>query len=238
MTVLDTVFTMTIIEKHAVAGRIMPSPRPNPLPRPDDPGLNTLLQPASDAFLRSGNFEARPLGVEGPLLVAVRRFGDARGHFSETYSRQDFTALGIAEEMVQDNHSFSAPHGTVRGLHFQLPPRAQAKLVRVLRGRILDVAVDIRLDSPSYGRHVAVELSAENGLMLYVPVGFAHGFATLEPNTEVAYKVSDTYAPDCDRGLAWDDAALGIDWGVAPEAAVLSDKDRRHPSLADLGKVF
>jgi dTDP-4-dehydrorhamnose 3,5-epimerase len=229
---------MTIMEKHAVAGLIMPSLRPNPLPRPDDPGLNTLLQPASDAFIRSGNFEARPLGVEGPLLVAVRRFGDARGHFSETYSRQDFTALGIAEEMVQDNHSFSAPHGTVRGLHFQLPPRAQAKLVRVLRGRILDVAVDIRFDSPSYGRHVAVELSAENGLMLYVPVGFAHGFATLEPNTEVAYKVSDIYAPDCDRGLAWDDAALGIDWGVAPEAAVLSDKDRRHPSLADLGKVF
>lgn len=216
----------------------MSSLRFNPLPRPDDPGLNTLLQPASDAFFGSGNFEARPLGVEGPLLVAARRFGDARGHFSETYSRQDFTALGIAEEMVQDNHSFSAQHGTVRGLHFQLPPRAQAKLVRVLRGRILDVAVDIRLGSPSYGRHVAVELSAENGLMLYVPVGFAHGFATLEPNTEVAYKVSDTYAPDCDRGLAWNDPALGIDWGVAPEAAVLSDKDRRHPSLADLGRMF
>ena len=187
---------------------------------------------------RSGNFEVRPLGIEGPLLIGSRRFGDARGHFTETYSRRDFTAIGIAEEMVQDNHSFSAQRGTVRGLHFQLPPRAQAKLVRVLRGRILDVAVDIRHGSPSYGRHVAVELSAENGLMLYIPAGFAHGFATLEPDTEVAYKVSDTYAPDCDRGLAWDDPALGIPWGVAPEAAVLSDKDRRHPRLAELGRVF
>ena len=187
---------------------------------------------------RSGNFEVRPLGIDGPLLVFARRFGDARGHFSETYSRRDFTALGIAEEMVQDNQSFSALGGTVRGLHFQVPPRAQSKLVRVLRGRILDVAVDIRPGSVSYGQYVKAQLSAENGLMLYVPVGFAHGFVTLEPDTEVAYKVSDTYAPDCDRGLAWDDPALGIDWGVAPEAAVLSDKDRRHPRLADLGQVF
>lgn len=187
---------------------------------------------------RAGNFEARPLGIEGPLLVSARRFGDARGHFAETYSRRDFTALGIAEELVQDNQSFSAPAGTVRGLHFQVPPRAQAKLVRVLRGRILDVAVDIRHGSPTYGRHVAAELSAENGLMLYVPVGFAHGFATLEPDTEVAYKVSDTYAPDCDRGIAWDDPDLGIAWGVDPAAATLSDKDQRQPRLRDLGRVF
>jgi dTDP-4-dehydrorhamnose 3,5-epimerase len=186
----------------------------------------------------SGNFEMRPLSIEGPLLIAARRFVDARGHFAETYSRRDFTALGIAEELVQDNQSFSASPGTVRGLHFQLPLRAQSKLVRVLRGRIRDVAVDIRSGSAGYGRHVAVELSAENGLMLYIPAGFAHGFATLEPDTEVAYKVSDTYAPDCDRGLAWDDPALGIDWGIAPEAAVLSDQDRRHPRLADLGRVF
>lgn len=186
----------------------------------------------------SGKFEMRPLGIEGPLLIATRRFVDARGHFAETYSRRDFTALGIAEELVQDNQSFSASPGTVRGLHFQLPLRAQSKLVRVLRGRIRDVAVDIRSGSAGYGRHVAVELSAENGLMLYIPAGFAHGFATLEPDTEVAYKVSDTYAPDCDRGLAWDDPALGIDWGIAPEAAVLSDQDRRHPRLADLGRVF
>jgi len=186
----------------------------------------------------SGNFFTFPLCVEGPLLVSTRRFGDARGHFAETYSRRDFAALGIAEKMVQDNHSLSAPRGTVCGLHFQLPPRAQGKLVRVLRGRILDVALDIRTGSASFGRHVAMEFSAENGLMLYVPVGFAHGFATLEPDTEVAYKVSDTYAPDCDRGLAWDDPALGIDWGIATGDAVLSDKDRRHPRLADLGRAF
>ena len=186
----------------------------------------------------AGTFTARTSAVEGVLLVSARRFGDGRGHFAETYSRRDFTALGIAEEMVQDNHSFSAPCGTVRGLHFQVPPRAQSKLVRVLRGRILDVAVDIRHASRTYGQHVAEELSAESGLMLYVPAGFAHGFATIEPDTEVAYKVSDTYAPDCDRGIAWDDPALGIDWGIAPGQAVLSDKDRRHPRLADLGRVF
>jgi dTDP-4-dehydrorhamnose 3,5-epimerase len=187
----------------------------------------------------AGNFTAQGfVGLPGPLLIAPRRFGDARGHFMETYSRRDFTALGIAEELVQDNQSRSAAIGTLRGLHFQIPPRAQAKLVRVLRGRILDVAVDLRPGSPTYGRHVAAELTAENGLMLYVPVGFAHGFATREPETEVTYKVSDTYAPECDRGLAWDDPALGIAWGVAPGQAVLSDKDRRWPNLADLGQVF
>jgi dTDP-4-dehydrorhamnose 3,5-epimerase len=186
----------------------------------------------------SGNFRIRRLGIEGPLLVSARRFSDARGHFGEIFSRRDFAALGISEEMVQDNQSFSARPGTVRGLHFQVPPRAQAKLVRVLRGRILDVAVDIRHGSTTYGQHAMAELSAENGLMLYVPVGFAHGFATLEPDTEVAYKLSDTYAPDCDRGLAWDDPALGIDWGIATGDAVLSDKDRSHPNLADLGRVF
>ena len=187
----------------------------------------------------AGNFTAQGfVDLPGPLLVAARRFGDARGYFSETYSRRDFTALGIAEELVQDNQSRSAAIGTLRGLHFQIPPRAQAKLVRVLRGRILDVAVDLRPGSPTYGRHVAAELTPENGLMLYVPVGFAHGFVTREPETEVTYKVSDTYAPECDRGLAWDDPALGIAWGVAPGQAVLSDKDRRWPNLADLGRVF
>ena len=187
----------------------------------------------------AGNFTAQGyVDLPGPLLVAARRFGDARGYFSETYSRRDFAALGIAEELVQDNQSRSAAIGTLRGLHFQIPPRAQAKLVRVLRGRILDVAVDLRPGSPTYGRHVAAELTPENGLMLYVPVGFAHGFVTREPETEVTYKVSDTYAPECDRGLAWDDPQLGIAWGVAPGQAVLSDKDRRWPNLADLGRVF
>lgn len=189
-------------------------------------------------ILRAGNFEARRLAVAGPLLISARRFGDARGTFAETYSRRDFTALGIAEEFVQDNHSVSAGVGTVRGLHFQLPPRAQAKLVRVLRGRVLDVVVDIRMGSATYGQHAVAELSAENALMLYVPTGFAHGFVTREPDCEVAYKVTDTYAPDCDRGLAWDDPALGIAWGVAPEAAILSDKDRKWPRLAELGPAF
>lgn len=189
------------------------------------------------SFRRAGNFEASELGIEGPLLISALRFEDARGVFVETYSRRDFSALGIADEFVQDNQSRSAAVDTVRGLHFQTAPHAQGKLVRVLRGRILDVAVDLRAGSPTRGRHVAVELSAENGLMLWVPVGFAHGFATREPATEVAYKVTATYAPACDAGIAWDDPALAIDWGVAPAAAVLSDKDRRLPRLAELGGV-
>lgn len=195
-------------------------------------------QASSPALLRAGNFAAQRLAIGGPLLISARRFADPRGVFAETYSRRDFAALGIAEEFVQDNHSVSTEAGTLRGLHFQLPPRAQAKLVRVLRGRVMDVVVDLRPGSPTHGSHVTAELSAENALMLYVPIGFAHGFVTREPNCEVAYKVSDTYAPECDRGLAWDDPALGIAWGVAPAAAILSDKDRRWPRLAELGAVF
>jgi dTDP-4-dehydrorhamnose 3,5-epimerase len=172
------------------------------------------------------------------VLVSARRFGDHRGFFLETYSQRDFAALGLADVFVQDNHSLSAVAGTVRGLHFQLPPRAQAKLVRVLRGAILDVAVDIRRASPSYGQHVAVELSAENALQLYVPVGFAHGFCTLQPDTEVAYKVTDTYAPDCDRGIAWNDPDLALPWPFDAAAVQLSDKDRRAPRLRDLPAAF
>ncbi len=171
-------------------------------------------------------------------IVTPRRFGDARGFFSEVYSRKAFQEAGIDLDFIQDNHSLSGPRGTVRGLHFQSPPHAQAKLVRVVRGRILDVAVDLRRSSPSFGRHVAVELSAENWRQLLVPVGFAHGFCTLEPDTEVLYKVTGSYAPSHDHGLAWDDPALGIAWPVAPEEALLSDKDRRQPRLADLPVVF
>ncbi|MGG5885744.1 dTDP-4-dehydrorhamnose 3,5-epimerase [Falsiroseomonas sp. HC035] len=187
---------------------------------------------------RAGNVESQALAIEGPLLVSVRRFADARGAFVETYSRRDFAAVGIPDEFVQDNQSLSVHVGTVRGLHFQTPPHAQGKLVRALRGRILDVAVDLRRDSPSFGQHVAAELSGENGLMLWVPPGFAHGFITREPETEVAYKVTALYAPECDRSLAWDDPALAIDWGFDPAAATLSDKDRRAPRLADLGPAF
>ncbi len=192
----------------------------------------------ADDNLSAGNFTATRFPVPGPVLVSARRFGDHRGFFLESYSQRDFAALGVADVFVQDNHSLSAVAGTVRGLHFQLPPRAQAKLVRVLRGAILDVAVDIRRASPSYGQHVAVELSAENALQLYVPVGFAHGFCTLQPDTEVAYKVTDTYAPDCDRGIAWNDPDLALPWPFDAAAVQLSDKDRRAPRLRDLPAAF
>jgi dTDP-4-dehydrorhamnose 3,5-epimerase len=199
--------------------------------------MSETLSPSQLMPRRSGNFEAREFPIAGPLLISARRFADARGVFTETYSRRDLAAIGIPDEFVQDNQSLSLPAGTVRGLHFQTAPHAQGKLVRVLRGTILDVAVDLRRSSPSFARHVAVELSAENGLMLWIPAGFAHGFVTREPSTEVAYKVTAGYAPACDAGLAWDDPALGIDWGIAPEAATLSDKDRRLPRLSALGRV-
>jgi dTDP-4-dehydrorhamnose 3,5-epimerase len=179
-----------------------------------------------------------PLSIHGLLLVEMVLHRDARGVFVETYSQRSFRAAGIDCDFVQDNLSRSSRTGTVRGLHYQTPPAEQAKLVRVGRGRILDVAVDIRMGSPTYGRHVAVELSAEEGRALFVPEGFAHGFCTLEPDTEVLYKTSAFYAPECDRGLLWNDPALGIDWRIVPETAVLSDKDTRHPRLADLAPVF
>lgn len=172
-------------------------------------------------------------------LIKPRRFGDARGWFTEVYSKRAFTALGIEDEFVQDNHSLSAPRHTLRGLHFQRPPYAQAKLVRCVRGRILDIAVDVRAGSPTYGQYVAAQLSEENGYQLFVPTGFAHGFLTLEENCEVTYKVTDFYAPDCDGGLRWNDPTLAIDWslpaGMEPE---LSDRDRALPLLADFDSPF
>ena len=171
------------------------------------------------------------LAIPDIRLVVPDRFGDARGFFSETYNCRDFAAGGIADEFVQDNHSRSASAGTIRGLHYQLPPFAQGTLIRVLKGSILDVAVDIRRGSPSFGDHVAVTLTAEAGNQLYVPAGFAHGFCTLEPDTEVAYKVTDYYSREHDRGIRWNDPALRIDWPVAAEAAVLSAKDVALPTL-------
>jgi dTDP-4-dehydrorhamnose 3,5-epimerase len=203
--------------------------------------IRTRTESADDALIpcrRSGNFSAFRLALAGPLLIAPRRHGDHRGFFMETYSARDFAALGIPDPFVQDNHSLSAAAGTVRGLHFQIPPHSQAKLVRVLRGAILDVAVDIRRSSPTYGRHVAVELSASNAYQLYIPVGFAHGFCTLEPDTEVAYKVTDLYAPECDRAIAWNDPDLALPWPVGPDRAQLSEKDRRAPRLRDLPPCF
>lgn len=172
-------------------------------------------------------------------LIQPTRHGDARGWFTEVYSEPAFAAIGIACRFVQDNHSRSVPAFTLRGLHFQTMPRGQAKLVRCIRGRIFDVAVDLRRGSPSFGKWVGAELSAENGHQLFVPVGFAHGFLTLEPECEVSYKCSDTYAPAHDAGIRWNDPAIGIEWplppGVEPE---LSGKDRVQPLLADFQSDF
>jgi len=182
--------------------------------------------------------EVAPTAIEAVKLVTPTRIGDERGFFSEVYSVRAFAEAGIDTVFVQDNHSRSARAGTVRGLHFQSPPLAQAKLVRVTRGRAFDVVVDLRRSSPTYGRHVAVELSADNWRQLLVPVGFAHGFCTLEPDTEMVYKVSAPFAAAHDLGLAFDDPALGIKWPVNPGQAILSDKDRRQPRLAELPRYF
>ncbi len=171
-------------------------------------------------------------------IIAPRKFRDHRGFFSEIYTRHAFVSAGIDLDFVQDNHVFSVDKGTLRGLHFQSPPFAQDKLVRVTHGRILDLSVYLRRSSPSFGQHVAVELSAENWHQILVPIGFAHGYVTLEPNTEVLYKVSNYYAPEHDHGLAWDDPALDIDWRVDIGRVILSDKDRKHPRLADLPNYF
>jgi len=166
------------------------------------------------------------------LELQPRRFADSRGWFSETYSRRVLSEHGVASEFVQDNQSVSASRGTIRGLHLQVEPHAQGKLVRVLRGRIFDVAVDLRVDSPTYRRYVGVELSASEGNQLWIPSGFAHGFCTLEPDTEVLYKVTDYYTPSAERSILWNDPELNISWPLETSAASLSDKDRSAPSLA------
>jgi dTDP-4-dehydrorhamnose 3,5-epimerase len=177
------------------------------------------------------------LDLPGVVIISARRFGDARGFFMETYNENDFRQIGIAARFVQDNHSMSAERGTVRGLHFQTPPHAQDKLLRVIRGSVLDVVVDLRKDSSSYGRHIAIELSAENGKQIFVPKGFAHGFCTLEENTEVLYKVSDFYNPQAEAGLLWNDPRLNIPWPTFA-GSKLSDKDKTYPVLADLISPF
>jgi len=178
------------------------------------------------------------LEISDIVLILPQKFGDSRGYFSETF-RTDWFDENVGNwQFLQDNQSLSAEAGTVRGLHFQLPPRAQGKLVRCISGGILDVAVDIRTGSPTYGQHVKVELTAENGNQLWVPPGFAHGFCTIEPNSIISYKVTDYYSPEHDRGLLWSDPALGIEWPVDAEAAVLSAKDKVQPRLADLGAAF
>lgn len=176
--------------------------------------------------------------LDGVKIVTPKKFGDARGFFSEVHNQRQWRDAGIDLAFVQDNHSLSAPVGTLRGLHFQTAPFAQDKLVRVVRGRILDVAVDLRRSSPTFGRHVAVELSAENWRQLLVPIGFAHGFCTLEPDTEVLYKVTNFYSAANDRGVAWDDPDLAIAWPTPVGGPTLSDKDTRWPRLRDLAETF
>ena len=177
--------------------------------------------------------ETRQLGLEGLLEIVPKRFGDHRGFFSETYNASLFAEAGIDLVFVQDNQSLSVAKGVLRGLHYQLSPRAQDKLVRVVRGSIFDVAVDIRKGSPTFGKWIGLELSAKKWNQILVPKGFAHGFLTLEENTEVVYKVTDYYSPSHDRSIRFDDPEIGIDWPIAHDLLQLSDKDRAAPQLAD-----
>lgn len=176
--------------------------------------------------------------LPGVLVLTPRRFGDSRGWFSEVWNRQTLAANGIDMDFVQDNHSMSATVGTVRGLHFQSPPHAQDKLVRCGAGVVFDVAVDIRKGSPNYGKWVGIELSAENGRQLLIPKGFLHGFVTRAPNSELLYKCSDVYAPDCDGAVRFDDPDIGIDWGIDQASAILSDKDAKAPFLKNFDSPF
>lgn len=180
--------------------------------------------------------DVRPLAIPEVLEIIPSKFGDDRGFFSETFNAERFSAAGIDLAFVQDNHSYSAALSVLRGLHYQLPPRAQDKLVRVIKGAIYDVAVDIRRGSPTFGKWVGLEVSAAKWNQILVPKGFAHGFVTLEPDTEVVYKVTEVYAPDCDRNIRFDDADIGIIWPVDITLVQLSDKDAAAPNfrLAEL----
>jgi dTDP-4-dehydrorhamnose 3,5-epimerase len=182
--------------------------------------------------------EVRSLAIPDVKMVRTERFSDARGYFCETFRRSAFVEKGISNDFIQDNQSCSERIGTVRGLHFQRPPFAQAKLVRVLRGAVLDVVVDLRRLSPTFGRHVSVRLDSESDEQLFVPKGFAHGFCTLQPQTVVFYKVDEVYSPAHDGGLHWADSELAIEWPVKDSEAQLSPKDRELPTFDKLASVF
>jgi dTDP-4-dehydrorhamnose 3,5-epimerase len=182
--------------------------------------------------------EITSLAIPDVKILRPKKFGDSRGFFSETYSKRTMHDLGYDLDFVQDNQSYSAQVGILRGLHFQTHPFAQTKLVRVLRGRILDVAVDIRKKSPTYGQHVTAEISAAEWNQILVPAGFAHGALILEPDTEMMYKVTGLYSPECDKGLLWSDPALKINWPLPLEQIIVSDKDKKHPLLKDLPDYF
>jgi dTDP-4-dehydrorhamnose 3,5-epimerase len=176
--------------------------------------------------------EFKKTNLEGVRLIKPQVFGDQRGFFTETYSKKKFQEAGVEAEFVQDNHSKSEKKGVLRGLHFQKPPYEQAKLVRVVKGSVYDVVVDLRKDSPTFGKWEGFELSDKNFLMLYIPRGFAHGFCTLEPETEFLYKVDNVYAPESEGGVIWNDPDLSIDWPT--QSPILSDKDQKWPNLSNL----
>jgi dTDP-4-dehydrorhamnose 3,5-epimerase len=182
--------------------------------------------------------EFRTLGLDGPLEIIPRKIEDERGYFSETFRLADFQQRAGPVEFVQDNQSLSVKAGTVRGLHFQSNPAAQGKLVRCLAGKLIDVAVDLRRGSPTFGKWVSAVLSPEGCNQLWVPVGFGHGFCTLEPNSIISYRVTSYYSPENDKGVAWDDPEIGVDWPEIADPDTLSPKDRIQPSLADLPAYF
>jgi dTDP-4-dehydrorhamnose 3,5-epimerase len=182
--------------------------------------------------------EVKPTEIKAVRVLVPRVHRDHRGFFSETYNKSALRISGIDLDFVQENHSLSAQRGVIRGLHFQVPPYAQDKLVRVIRGSIFDVALDLRRTYPTYGKHVARLISAADWNQILVPIGFAHGFCTLEPDTEVIYRASNYYSQEHDRGVLWDDPDLAIDWPVSPREAILSDKDRKHPRFSELPAYF
>jgi dTDP-4-dehydrorhamnose 3,5-epimerase len=184
------------------------------------------------------NFSSERLPISEIIRIRPRKFTDSRGYFLETFRRSDFASMGINCDFVQDNESLSLKAGTIRGMHFQLPPHTQAKLVRVLRGTIFDVGIDLRCDSQTYGKWCGMRLSAEGGEQLFIPRGFAHAFCTLEPDTIVAYKVDAYYAPQSDTGLIWNDPQIAVDWPIPPEAVLVSDKDGKLPSLQSFASPF
>jgi dTDP-4-dehydrorhamnose 3,5-epimerase len=181
--------------------------------------------------------DIRKLPIPGLVVIVPRKFSDARGFLSETFSEKLFCANVAPVQFVQENHSYSEHANTIRGIHFQAPPHAQGKLVRVARGAILDVAVDLRSGSPTFGHHVSAELSAANWSQIWIPEGFGHGFCTLEPDTEVIYKLSAPYHPESERGIAWDDPDLAIAWPF-PQEPYLSDRDQKHPRFAETSVYF
>lgn len=182
--------------------------------------------------------QVKETSLRGVVVISPQRFGDSRGFFAETWNAKTYAEAGFDFDWVQDNHSLSAEVGTVRGLHFQTPPHSQAKLVRCGRGSLLDVAVDIRRGSPTYGKWTAHELSAENGRQLLIPGGFAHGFVTRAPFTEIVYKCSALYAPECEGALSWNDPDLAIDWGVENVEVILSAKDQKAHAFSNFVSPF